>query len=198
MCFSAESSIIAWMISVIIACYLWYRNRNHDRWNAGFIITFSLVQLWEAGIWSGKNPSIMLQLILVSLFAQPLIQTYGASTSYPNSKVLKTLIGVYLLLLVYALYRAMTEQFYATIGPHGHIVWNSQQGSFVTGEYPIIGILYLLGLFIGLFWALPQSWSLITIGVLTFVFAQSRANTGEFNSYWCFTAVAYSVAALMV
>ncbi len=197
MCYSAESSIVAWVISVVIGCYLWYRNRKFDRWNASFIWTFSAVQLWEAGIWSSTDKSqqnFYLKLLLLTLLAQPLVQTY-AGWKATGSQVLQIMTGVFLLVWFYTLYRTFTEQFYVTKGPHGHLVWHSDSGPFVQG---IIGILYLLGLFLALLWILPTSIPLLAIGAATILLSLSRASTGEFGSYWCYIAVGYSITALFV
>ena len=51
MCFYTQSSIAAFIFSDAIAIYLIKRNRNYDRYNALFIMVFSLVQLIEAKLW---------------------------------------------------------------------------------------------------------------------------------------------------
>ncbi|KKL89159.1 hypothetical protein LCGC14_1917510 [marine sediment metagenome] len=200
MCYSTESSLIAWVISVVIGCYLWNRNRKYDRWNASFIWTFSAVQLWEAGIWSSTNKSqqnFYLKLLLLTLLAQPLVQTYSGWRA-TGSRTLQIMTGVFLLIWFYTLYRTFTEQFYVTKGPHGHLIWHSDSGSFIQGNIPVIGILYLLGLFLALLWILPTSIPLIAIGGATILWSLLQTSTGEFDSYWCYVAVAYSITAIFV
>ncbi len=200
MCYSTESSLIAWVISVVIGCYLWNRNRKYDRWNASFIWTFSAVQLWEAGIWSttGKSQqNLYLKLLLLTLFAQPLMQSYSGWQA-TGSPTLKILTGILLLVWFYTLYRTFTEQFYASQGPHGHLVWHSDSGSFYAGKMPALGILYLLGIFLPLLWMLPKSILLLAIGIATLFWSLSQVSIGEFGSYWCYVAVAYSITAVYI
>lgn len=200
MCYSTQSSLIAWIISLLIGIYLWNRNRNYDRWNASFIWAFSAVQLWEAGIWSSTTnlqTNFYLKLLLISLLAQPLVQTYWAWRT-TGSQFLQVMVGVYLFIWLYTVYRALTESFYVTKGPHGHLVWNSKQTNFVYGDFPVIGVLYLIGLFLGLLWVFPTSLPLIAVTIATIVWSLSRASGKEFASYWCYIAVFYSVTALFV
>lgn len=198
MCYSTRSSLIAWAVSMIIAAYLYRRNNKFDRWNAAFIVSFAMVQLCEAGIWSSpdkRRTSIYLGLLLIALYSQPLVQTYGAWT-VTKSDILKIMTIVYAIMFIYAIYRAATEKFYSTVGPNGHLVWNAQGTDYFTGGHRFLGILYLIGLFLGLLWVFPNSLPLIAVGAITFIWSMSRVSTGEFGSYWCYTAVAYSLMAL--
>jgi len=202
MCYSAQSSLIAWVFSVVVGCYLWYRNREYDRWNASFIWTFSMVQLWEAGIWSTNDKTAQgfyLKLIALTLTAQPLVQTFAAwRATGRKHQVLKIISGIYLLIWLYTLYRTLTEHFYVDIGPNGHLVWNSDGGGMVNGHIPILALFYLGGLFLGLLYGIPKTLLLIAVGIITIVWSLSRVDSREFASYWCYTAVGYSVAALFV
>lgn len=202
MCYSTESSLAAWTISVVIGCYLWYRNRRYDRWNASFIWTFSAVQLWEAGIWSTDNKNtqgVYLKLIALTLLAQPLVQTFCAWRSTGSKhQLLRIMTWVYLAIWLYTLYRTFTEQFSVNVGPNGHLVWNASDGEMISGNVPILALLYLVGLFLGLAYGLPNTLLLIIIGVATLAWSVSRVTTGEIGSYWCYTAVAYSIAAMFV
>jgi len=204
MCYSAESSITAWIISVIIASYLWYRNNNYDRWHASFIWTFSAVQLWEAGIWSSDNnndKSMFVKLIALTLVAQPLVQTIGAymkTEKGANSPFLKSLATIYLFIFVYTMYRVLTTKFSATTGPNGHLVWKAGDGSgIIHGKYPVISVLYMCGLLVGLLYGLPKTNWLIVTAILTLLFSVSRVSTQEFSSYWCYIAVIYSFVAVL-
>lgn len=200
MCYSTRSSLIAWGVSMVIAAYLFQRNRGYDRWNAAFIVSFAMVQLCEAGIWSTTDKRkihVYLAFLLIALYSQPLVQSYGAYSA-TKSSVLKIMVGVYLVMFIYTLYRAVTEQFYVNIGPNGHLVWNAKGTDYFTGGLPILGVLYLIGLFLGLLWILPTSIPLLAIGLATFIWSMSQRDSGEFGSYWCYTAVAYSLMALFV
>jgi hypothetical protein len=197
MCYSTQASITAWIISVIIGIYLWKRDHKYDRWNAGFIWSFSAIQLWEAGIWSSSNNEIYLRLILITLMLQPLAQTFGAWKT-TSSQFLEIMVGIYILLFLYTIYRSLTEHFSVSIGPSGHLIWDSNKGSFLSGEYPIISGLYLVGLILGLFWALPTSIPLIIIGISTMLWSLSKVSSREFGSYWCYISVLYSMVALLI
>ena len=199
MCYSTQSSIISWLISVTIGLYLWQRNKKYDRWNAGFIWVFSAVQLWEAGIWSSQDSEIFVKLIALTLVLQPLVQTIGAwDATGRNSMLLTVLIGVYSVIVLYTLYRVFTEQFWSTIGPNGHLVWHTDGGQVVNGHIKVVGLLYLVGLFLGLFYGLPSTLPLISIGVLTIIWSLNRVSTQEFASYWCYVAIAYSITSIFV
>lgn len=129
---------------------------------------------------------------------QPLVQTYSAWKE-TNSNTLLVMLGIYTLLVLYSVYRALTENFYTTIGPNGHFIWNTESGKdFVTNGIGVIGILYIVGLLLGLLWALPTTLPLFVIGLITLFVSRARTGTGEFASYWCYVAVAYSFVALAV
>lgn len=199
MCYSTQSSLTALTISGFIALYLIWRNRNYDRWNAAFIISVALIQLWEAGIWiNGVNSSknaIFLKLILITLFSQPLVQTSFAYY-YTGAKILKYLSFVYIALLLYAVYSTFTDEFSVIQGERGHLVW--QRGDSFFGSTLIVW-LYLFGLFFGLLFGLPKSLLLLLVGVITFVWTGIKVDFGkEFASYWCYIAVAYSIVALIL
>ena len=196
MCYSTQASLTAWIISVVIGIYLWNRNSKYDRWNAGFIWSFSAIQLWEAGIWSSPHNEIYLQLIMITLISQPLLQTFGAWQT-TGSPFLKIMVGIYLFIFLYTVYRALTEKLSVSIGQSGHLVWNSDHTSFLSGGYPIISWLYLIGLVLGLLWALPTSLPLIIIGIATMLWSLSKVSSKEFGSYWCYVAVVYSIIALL-
>ena len=192
MCYSVRASLSAWVVSILIAIYLWRRNNSIDRWNASFIITFSVVQLWEAGIWGTENKELFVKLIAITLALQPLVQTVGAWQWSGDSR-LQLLITFYAIIVVYTIYRVMTETFDVTVGPNGHLVWSRN----VFGPTMLI-ITYILGLFIGLFWGLPKTIPLMVIGLGTLAWSMSRVSTGEVGSYWCYIAVIYSVCALII
>jgi len=208
MCFSIQSSLIAWILSVVISIYLYNRNRNYDRWNAIFILTFTLIQLLEAGLWFSlmndkkQLNSTLTQLVLIALLAQPLIQTYMGYT-YTHSTILHILSYVYIAIIIYGLYRISTSgnNFSTNVGPNGHLVWNDStySNSFLSGSFGIIAILYLFGLFYALFYMKNYKWvPLVAIGLITIYYSWSSTRGKEFSSMWCFTAVLYSIVALFI
>lgn len=200
MCYSVESSLSAWVVSIAIAGYLWYRNRNYDRWNAMFITSFALIQLWEAGIWSTDNAAtqqVFTKLIAITLVLQPIAQTAGA-WYYANqtSTILPILLFGYSLLMLYTLWSICNYNYWISRGKNGHLVWNTDGPGLVSTN--ITGLLYLVGLFFGLFYGLPTTAPLLFIGVLSLVWAVLKTDRNEFASYWCYIAVGYSITCLFV
>lgn len=211
MCFSTQSSFLAWTLSYSIAIYLYLRNQNYDRWNAAFIISFSSIQLIEAGIWStiDESPSninsLLTCMILLVLLSQPLVQTYMGYKNVENASSKKTLYIASILFIILfgiGLYRVSKNgsSFSSTVGPNGHLIWNdpSSSNSSFLGSGLIIS-LYLLGLFIPLlFMKEYRGIPLLVIGLITFFYNLKYSGTNEFGSMWCFSAVAYSMVALFV
>jgi hypothetical protein len=185
----------AWVLSVAIAVYLIYRNRGYDRWNASFILAFSTIQLWEAGIWSTEDPqrqALFVKLIAITLAVQPLVQMMGAERYTTGDKrLLRAGVVMFAAIVAYTIYITCVERFWVTTGPSGHLVWNRSGGAI-----PVAPILYMVGVFIGLMYALPTSAPLLAIGALTLAWSISRVSSREVGSYWCYSAVAYSVVAL--
>ena len=198
MCFSVESSLLAWVISLLLAYYLWQRNRKYDRWNASFLFTFTLIQLLEGGIWAGINNSMLTKLILVVLLLQPFVQTICAKKFIPTSTILTMMCIIYGIILIYTLIRTSNSAFSSSVGEEGHLVWtdSSYPNSFVGGKYGFITILYLLGLFIPLLYQGSCGIPLICIGILTALYSWYKTQGKEFSSLWCFTSVVYGLAAL--
>lgn len=192
MCFSTEASLIAWTISIIIAIYLWRRNRKYDRWNAAFICSFAMIQLWEAGIWFNgvENTDLWVKLIAITLATQPLVQTMGAYYSTDKPQLLGIASLLYAFILLITVCYTLIYKYSATVGSNGHLVWKSPV------SIPLLPIIYLIGLFLGLFYAMPEMLPLLLVGIGTLLFSISRVSTGEIGSYWCYTAVAYSIVAV--
>lgn len=208
MCFSFESSFGAWLIAVIIAIYLFYRNRRYDRWNAAFIFTFTLIQLLEAGIWSNKTnedtnncglDDMYVAMILLVLTLQPLVQTY-CGYRYTKSTLLLYLMFALMVILVTNIIRVSSNKnkFFSTVGKNGHLVWNvkNEKYSQFLGNFPV-PLLYLIGLFLPLFYQ-NNGIFLLLVGGITAAFSFSRASTKEFGSLWCYTAVAYAFVSLLI
>ena len=174
---------------------------------AGFIIAFATIQLLEAGIWvsiTDDNRSmndLMTRLIPIALLAQPLIQTY-MGYRYTGNTFLKLFSFVLLGIFIYAWYRigvSKPGQYHSVVGSQGHLVWKNEGSSTgVLGGKWII-LLYLLGIFAPLlFMENGKGIALLTVGVITALYSLSMTRSEEFSSYWCFTAVAFSIIALFI
>jgi hypothetical protein len=212
MCFNYEASFLAWTLSYSIAYYLYNRNRNYDRWNAGFIIAFTTIQLLEAGLWysityrkeqTPFNPNDLLtRLILIALLSQPLIQSYMGA-KYTQSTLLSLLCFVFLGMLIWGFWRIAKSkpgQFSSAPGPKGHLVWSdsAENRHAFLGNKLVVG-LYLMGLFLPLlFMNNYKGYILIAVGITTAVASMLFADPREFGSYWCFTSVAYAIVAIFI
>lgn len=211
MCFDTQSSLTAWIIANSISIYLWCRNKNYDRWNAGFITTFTTIQLLEAGLWSsGKDSdvnSILTSLIAVMLMAQPLVQVYLGYT-YTKEIILYYMSFIYLALFLYAIFKVLrtssaggasnASHYHSVVGPNGHWIWkNGSSDSVINGW--VIGLLYLIGLFVPLLFMKDyRGLPLLFVGIVTAIYSLVISGKGEFGSMWCITAVLYSVVAIFV
>jgi hypothetical protein len=215
MCFDTTSSLTAWSISILISIYLFYRGKRYDRWNAAFITSFSTIQLLEAGLWKTirydkvidtKTNELLTKGILLTLLSQPLVQTAMASFNISDNQrfgktILHILSFVLLGILFYGIFRVGDgdNSFKSEVGKKGHLMWQSynkgKKTNFLGGWW--VGALYLIGLFLPMFF-MEGSIALLLIGVMTFITSLIYARGEEFGSFWCFTAVAYSFAALFV
>lgn len=203
MCFNVQVSLLAWVISVAISCYLIHRNRNYDRWNAAFILSFSSIQLLEAGLWVTTDPetnSSLTKLILLVLVSQPLVQcSFGYL--YTKAPLLLWMAMLFGFIFLWALYRVLTAQpgqFKTEVGPNRHLMWtDSSKGSLLGNSF--ITTLYLLGLFVPLFFMKnSKGLPLIIVAFLTVAASLYFAPGREFGSFWCFSAIAYSIVALFI
>ena len=212
MCFSIESSLSAWATANVISVYLYCRNKNYDRWNAGFISTFTTIQLLEGGVWyslENKKKSLndlLTRLILIALLLQPLVQTYLGYT-HTKSAFLGILSYIFIGMLVWGLLRVCKSpkgSFSSSVGPKGHLVWNSTESSnFIGGKNEvlskIIPIFYFIGISLPLFFMKNhKGLPLLIVGIGTAAYSLLYASGKEFSSMWCFTAVLYAFTSLLV
>lgn len=204
MCYNAPTSLSAWALANIASIILYKRNRGYDRWNAAFITTFSTIQLLEAGIWLGGDDDILTRLMLLTLVAQPLVQT-GAGASFTKSDFLMVMTWVYLGILLYTLCRVLTAkkgQFSSSRGKGGHMIWTDSKypNNFLGGSTGVvIPTLYLGGMFVPLlFMKDGKGLPLLLLGMGSAAFSMFIAKPGEFSSLWCFYSVSYALVALLV
>lgn len=196
MCFSLESSLSAWALSIAFVVLLWTRDRLYDRWNASFLLCFSTIQLVEAGLWynMGSSPSngTLTKTILPLLLLQPLVQNY-AGWKATGSPILKNTTLLYLVLFLSGLSYISGKDTKTVIGEKGHLVWetNEEEGLMPSWMAP----LYLFGLFFPLLWQKEKGVPLLATGVATALYSWFQTKGREFSSYWCFTSVIYGVVA---
>ena len=219
MCFNAKSSFIAWIFAVILSVYLYKRNKNYDRWNAGFILTFSFIQFLEGGVWLSLKygettiNSILTTFILISLLYQPFVQSsmgykYSSSigvsdTLFTKNPIFKYTTLAYALIIGYTLYRIATtpmDKFSSKPGEKGHLVWDDKThpDDFLGGGLNFIPYLYLAGLCVPLLLQGVRGLPLIAVGLMTAYYSLRVAGKKEFGSYWCYTSVIYALVALLV
>ena len=236
MCRSATVSVVAWSATALIATYVIIRNKPNGRWQGLFVLAFVLIQIIEAAIWSNRtdNPDcpkcvgnscntdkdgepidknydeLFTRLILIALFLQPLVQTFGAwkygNFSGKYGKMWKSIILifaiVFFVLLLYAIFKSSDKEadFETTKGPNGHLQWSrtNSEGGFV-GPGWILGI-YLIGLGLGLLFMKPRTHGLILLGFgfITLWWSAKQSEDSELGSLWCFYAVLYAVLVLIL
>ena len=150
MCFSAPASFTALIISIGISLWLWNRNHTYDRWNALFILSFALIQLWEGLLWMGFDSNILTSLIVITLLSQPVAQSYGGWMT-TKSKELEYLFYFYVLVLLYGIIMISQSNYASKVGINGHLVWENKSNS--SGVFSgVLGFIYLIGLFLPLLW----------------------------------------------
>ena len=198
MCFDSGSSLLAWSLALSISYYLYHRNRRFDRWNAAFIMTFTLIQLLEAGLWQTIGPDgvaiqsrrqtneLLTKMVLLALLLQPLVQSAMARSYSPSSSssssTLKVLVIMFVAFLAYGFLRVLSAssgQFTTHRGHGGHLIWNDSANSSFLGGFAVTA-LYLFGLFAGL--ALVQGMSalpLIAIGAATAMYSLATRRRGS-------------------
>lgn len=207
MCYSSQVSFTVWVVVLIVSALLLIRGRPNDKWNAMFILCFTIIQLLEGLIWSRMDRNIttgiatITAIILIALWSQPLVQTYmGYRTT--GSKILYYGTILFVALLGYAIYRAVTGNFTTIVGPNGHLVWiDKNNKSFLSSDKTkFLTIFYLMGLLGPLLFmkGIWQKTALIGYGLATLLYSiYNYSNTEEMSSMWCFIACGYSLVALI-
>lgn len=242
MCRSTKVSVVSWSVTALIAAYVIIRNKPNGRWQGLFVLTFILIQIIEAAIWSNRydNPDcnncnnsscdvsnindnngvggaidksydeLFTRLILIALFLQPLVQTFGAwkygdfSGKYGHvwKNLMMIFVMVFCVLLLYAIFSASDKdaEFGTNKGPNGHLEWfrTNGDGGFI-GPWWVTG-LYILGLGVGLLFMKPRIYGIIFLafGFLTLWWSSTQGSGSEIGSLWCFYAVLYVILVLIL
>lgn len=232
MCQSARTSLVAWLVAIVISMLILGTGKKNAKWNAFFIITFITVQLLEFFIWyfrdrdglsssahealeagpnSEKNrPSgdVMVRLILIALWMQPLVQTYMAYKYGSRYKPqLMAITIVYFVMVIWAITQALDTNSEFSAQPSvstscsgGHLYWtrtNSPKGFL--GPNPA-SLLYVFGLFFGLFFMQPGLFGIMltVVGGVMVAYTGKNYRNGEMSSMWCLFAVFYAFLAFIM
>ena len=209
MCWSADVSLITFLSSSAMCCYLWWRNNDNDRPIAIWIFSFALMQLFEFFMWSNmKSHSLVGKLSLVSVLAQPLILStvllyMGQLQDYILIKyLLWAIFAISLLKVTYTIYYILTtarnENWLSSKGPNCHLIWYFVKHSDKLPFLCKINYLYGFALLFALLTLKPFSHGLVyaVIGVLTHTLTGIFYGK-EMGSMWCWTANIMGVFAIL-
>jgi hypothetical protein len=192
MCFNAPISFSTFLIELFISLYLYNRNKNYDRMNSIFILSFALIQLWEGGIWENQQASFV-ALIFLSLWLQPIAQFYG-SYIVTQMPFLKYFTYFYLITFVFILYKTFTSEFSVVTGPNHHLVWlRNNSTNFFNSSFLIF--IYFFGLLFPLIYT--KQWILLIVGLFTLFYSlYNYLKSNETSTFWCYSAIIYSIVAI--
>jgi hypothetical protein len=232
MCQSAKTSLVAWIVATVIAMIILTTGKKNAKWNAFFILTFIAIQLLEFFIWhfrkseqlsasadearrlgcnSEKNRhsgDVMVRLILIGLWLQPLVQTYMAykyGSGYKPQLMVITI--VYFVMVLWSITQAMDRNAEFRAQPvvcaenaNGHLTWSrSNSPNGFVGPGPA-GYLYVFGLFFGLLFMTPKLFGIMLtlVGGAMVAYTSKTYAKGEFASMWCLFALFYAIVAYMM
>jgi hypothetical protein len=197
MCWNAEVSLITFITSTLMCCYLWYRDEPNDRALTLWIFSFSLMQLFEFFMWINmKEHTIVAKLSLIFILIQPLVLAGGLIKygNFYNSKWAKIflwcVIAISGIKALYTAYYAFIvdakNKWLSVKGPNCHLIWyyvkNENNMPFLTRinwlyYWPLFFICMLIQPFnIGIIYAI--------FGVITFYFSKYYYGY-EYGSMWC-------------
>tara|TARA_Y100000992_G_scaffold209931_2_gene144028 strand:- start:23206 stop:23874 length:669 start_codon:yes stop_codon:yes gene_type:complete len=195
MCFSAEASLTAYILSSIASLYLLINGDKYDKHIALFSLTFVQIQLAEFFMWidqyCNKNinhyASIFAKYILI---LQPLSIILGAilfkSTNLPNYLLYLFLLIFIICLIDYSIRIANNKRKLCskTINRFGHLEWD-----FIKYKYSkLLYTIYFI--FMILIWPFVKNIKgifVLIFGIVSFVL--NKFNFAQWESKWCFIAV---------
>jgi len=205
MCYDYKSSIIAWLVGSGASVYMLANPDIYYIWIPLFILTYSQIQILEAFLWKSLNDKeangYVTNLIPYFLLLQPLVNSY-AGYKTTNENVLYYMTIMYILLILY--YAMITKQstYQTSVNNKNEgLIWDryDQDGNktMLLGN-GLIGILYLLGLFIPLLYIPDPTtrYTVTTFAIVTFLY--SLYNYGkDLSSRWCYFVVWIAIFALI-
>lgn len=193
MCQNKEISTLSWFGALMASLYLFFRGNPGDFWTGAFTLTFTQMQVLEALIWStdGKEPFFN-QLIPPALWAQPLVATTFLYQSDIQNEYILSAIILYLSLFILSIYNKKNIDI--TIGPNGHLVWQSQDGIGILGgscesSNNILNYLYFLGVFVPFLYINSSAkLPLLAFGAGSYLYTRN-VYPEEANTLWCWISV---------
>lgn len=232
MCWNKEVSIITFIVVIVLVIILYKRNIGSDRHLAILSAVFVTIQLMEFFIWlslenkgsdvARKVNHIATRMILILLWAQPLVNMYMAGTTgIPQQTEIGTVVlwsglVIFGALFIYSIVLASRGRFKTTTGPNCHLVWqrsNTGRSYKRNGDKRHVGLdarfvgsnnlitgLYLAGLLIPLMFVRPisKSVTLIGLGLILLFTSRMLSSKSESSSWWCWIAFIFVLAAVML
>lgn len=214
MCFSQGVSLVTYIVVMIIAIVIFFRNKGSDRHIALFIMAFVTIQYLEAHLWDSIQNGNMTQndlvtrLVLMCLWFQPVVNTIGAASNASSKNGFLFLSGIFVVFVV-MFWNAMVTasqnvKFETVTGPNCHLVWNRHDKdgkvdpNFMSDFGPVSAI-YLLGLFLPMLFIRPvkKAVFLTILGGLTLFMARKFSSAKETSSWWCWVAGVWAFGALI-
>lgn len=221
---------MTYIVVIVMVIILIRRNCGADRHLAIFSAAFVTIQLMEFFAWlsierQDRNLNqLITRLILISLWAQPLINSYmafrGIKRSDKHAKINQTILIIcvvlFSVLFVSGVATALgKDEFKTTKGPNCHLIWkrkphNSQNYNEnrrkVNGKEPgfmsnhsVISGLYIVGLFLPLLFIKPfkKGIVLVLLGLGLLFTARRFSSKEETGSWWCWVAGVFTLAAIL-
>lgn len=195
MCFSAEASLISYILGSIASFYLLIKGDKYDKHIGLFSLTFIQVQLAEFFMWidqyCNKNinhyASIFVKYILI---LQPLSIILGAilfkTTNLPNYLLYLFLLIFIICLIDYSIRIANNKRKLCSksINRFGHLEWDFIKYKY-SKLFPTIYFIFMI-----LIWPFVKNIKgifVLIFGIVTLVL--NKFNFAQWESRWCFIAV---------
>lgn len=233
MCWNKKVSLITFIVVVVLAIILFRRNRGADRHLAVFSAIFVTIQLLEFFAWlslenkqsrsSSRMNDLITRLILIALWAQPLINSYMAYRDRQsnteaddplfNNTVKYIMIGLVLIFIVMIIIAARTatekgSEFKTYPGERCHLVWSRKSsngrvrsiGNGFLADRSYRSLLYMIGLFLPILLIRPIKKGIIlaALGAILLIISRRMSSREEFGSWWCWIAGIFVVVALIL
>ncbi len=208
MCYDAKSSMMAFLLMIIIAAFLFYRNEDYDWVIAAVAIPVALIQLIEWGLHTNALDGAQGgALIYFTLWLQVVV--FALATW---SVVTTGLSGLWLILIVvlfiYLVYNLERNLFTVEVsacstseGSMGNLLWK-KNGEDIMNP---LGFVYLLGVtlpFLFLLsyygWSNVGLWLLLGYIILSALLVFWIFGGTKFPSMWCYVAVGFFFLAWLI